>query len=104
MSASGVHVISDAGIHLPHELHLPRTGFSHGANSALGAVTAAVVASMAVSPVMTILDLSIIKGACVRTRVCVSVGFGKVGMGGNPTFSHHTHISPTNKPQPSCKR
>ena len=71
MSASGVHVISDAGIHLPHELHLPRTGLSHEANSALGAVTAAVVASAAVSPVMTILDLSIIKGACVCLDVCM---------------------------------
>ena len=61
MSASGVHVISDAGIHLPHELHLPPTGLSHEANSALGAMTAAVVAATAVSPVMTIIDLAIIK-------------------------------------------
>ena len=75
MSASGVHVISDAGIHLPHELHLPRTGLSHEVNSALGAVTAAVVASMAVSPVMTVLDLSIIKGAYI-IRVCAFVLLG----------------------------
>lgn len=61
MSASGVHVISDAGIHLPHELHLPRTGLSHEANSAVGAATAAVVASTIVAPVMTVIDLAIIK-------------------------------------------
>lgn len=61
MSASGVHVISDAGIHLPHELHLPRTGLSHEANSALGAATAAVLASAVVAPVMTVIDLAIIK-------------------------------------------
>lgn len=71
MSASGVHVISDAGIHLPHELHLPRTGLSHEANSALGAATAAVIASAAVSPVRPwLFDRG---GATPRTRKALSL-------------------------------
>ncbi len=61
MSSTGAHTFSDAGIHLPHELHLPKTGLSHEANSALGAVTAAVIAAGVVSPIMTVIDLSIIK-------------------------------------------
>ena len=61
MASTGVHVITDAGIHLPHELHLPKTGLSHPANAAFGATTAAVVATSIVSPMMTIIDLAIIK-------------------------------------------
>lgn len=61
MASTGVHVITDAGIHLPHELHVPNIGLSHPANATLGAVTAAVVAGSLVSPMITVLDLAIVR-------------------------------------------
>ena len=70
MASTGVHIITDAGIHLPHELHLPKTGLSHPLNAALGASTAAIVAASIVSPMMTVIDLAIIKSQ-----------FEKIGVG-----------------------
>ncbi|EWM23584.1 hypothetical protein Naga_100266g4 [Nannochloropsis gaditana] len=61
MASTGVHVITDAGIHLPHELHVPNIGLSHPANATLGAITAAVVAGSLVSPMITVLDLAIVR-------------------------------------------
>ncbi|GAB5033752.1 Hypothetical protein NocV09_01500670 [Nannochloropsis oceanica] len=69
MASTGVHVITDAGIHLPHELHLPKTGLSHPANAALGATTSAIVAASIVSPMITIIDLAIMKSQVEKIGV-----------------------------------
>ena len=79
MSSTGVHVISDAGYHLPHELHLPKTGLSHPMNAALGGVTAAVVAATVVSPVMTVIDLAIIRAQLQRVTMGQAVKVRWVG-------------------------